>query len=86
MALNPEDWSVVTVARWNRAILTPAGIRQRLFKREEAGPVEVLVPIDLLAPPQVKLDNMTVVANWDRLTVLPEDGCCTFEQLVPLQI
>jgi len=43
--------------------------------------VEVLVPIDLLAPPRVKLDNITVIANWDRLTVLPDDAHCTFEQL-----
>lgn len=81
MALNPTDWSVVTVARWNRAILTPAGICKRLFQREGEVPVEVLVPIDLLAPPQVKLDNITVTANWDRLFVAPDEGYCTFEHL-----
>ena len=43
--------------------------------------MEVLVPIDLLAPPQVKLDNMSVIANWDRLTVMPDDAYCSFEQL-----
>lgn len=81
MALNPIDWGVVTVGRWNRAILTPAGIAQRIFERQEPATMEVLVPIDLLAPPQVKLDNMTVVADWNRLNVLPDQGHCSFLNL-----
>ena len=79
MALKPREWSVVTAGRWNRAILTPAGIQQRIFKREDGGAIEVLVPIDLLAPPRVKLENMTVEANWNRLIVQPD--LCSFEQL-----
>lgn len=75
MSLAPTDWSVVTLGRWNRAILTPAGIRQRVFRLPPDGPVEVLVPIDLLAPPQVNLEDMTVVANWDRLFVRPKEVC-----------
>ena len=81
MALKPIEWSVVTAGRWNRAILTPAGIQQRIFKHLEGGAIEVHVPIDLLAPPQVKIENMTVVANWDRLIVQPNHGHCSFEQL-----
>lgn len=81
MALKPIDWSVVTAGRWNRAILTPAGIQQRIFECPEGGALEVLVPIDLLAPPRVKMENVTVVANWDRLIVQPDPGYCSFEQL-----
>ena len=80
MTLKPTDWSVVTAARWNRAILTPAGIRERVFGLGD-GTVEVLVPIDLLAPPQVRLEGITVVANWDRLIVQPNPGHCSFSEL-----
>jgi hypothetical protein len=73
MSLEPVDWSVVVAARWNRAILTPAGIRQRIFGiSDEEFPLEVMIPIDLLAPPQVTLNEMVVIANWNRLVVRPK--------------
>lgn len=72
MQLEPFDWSVVVIGRWNRAILTPAGIAQRLFKVEEGTPLEVLIAIDALGPPLVKHDGLTVVAGSDRLIVQPD--------------
>lgn len=75
MPLTPKDWSVVIVGRWNRAILTPSGIAQRLLGLEPETPIEVFIAIDALAPPQVKHDRMTVVAGWDRLIIQPEECC-----------
>lgn len=72
MQLEPFDWSVVVIGRWNRAILTPAGIGKRLFKLEEGTPLEVLIAIDALGPPLVKHDGLTVVAGSDRLIVQPD--------------
>lgn len=72
MRLEPFDWSVVVIGRWNRAILTPAGIGKRLFKVDEGTPLEVLIAIDALGPPLVKHDGLTVVAGSDRLIVRPD--------------
>lgn len=72
MSLAPSDWSVVVVGRWNRAILTPAGIGKRIFKLPEGTPLEVMIAIDAIAPPLVKHDKMVVVTASDRLTVQPE--------------
>lgn len=72
MQLEPFDWSVVVIGRWNRAILTPAGIGQRLFRVDEGTPLEVLIAIDALGPPLVKHDGLTVVAGSDRLIVQPD--------------
>jgi len=72
MSLEPADWSIVVAARWNRAILTPAGIRDKVFKiSDEDKPLEVQIPIDLLAPPKVMIDGTSVVANWDKLSIRP---------------
>ena len=72
MSLVPVDWSVVIVGRWNRAILTPAGIGKRLFELPEGTPVEVMLAIDAIAPPRVSHDGIIVVAGNDRLMIQPE--------------
>lgn len=50
MGLRPDDWSVVIVGRWNRAILTPGRIARHVFEIGDAKQVEVLVPIDGISP------------------------------------
>jgi len=77
--LIPNDWSVVVVGRWNRAILTPAGIGRRVFRVPPDTPLGVLIALDVIAPPLVKHDNMTVVADNDRLTI--QTSVCAFEDL-----
>ena len=67
--LNPVDWSVVVAGRWNRAILTPAGIVQRVFKESPDIPMVIEVPIDMLAPPKIGLNDVSVVADWSRLVI-----------------
>jgi len=68
MSLNPVNWSVVIVARWNPAILTPAGMAQYVFgvKVDPAQPVEVLVPIDGLSPYVVKHPKFNLTARLDE--------------------
>ena len=74
MPISPTDWSVVIIGRWNRAILTPSGIARRLFQLEQDTPVEVLIAIDAIAPPQVKHEGMVVIAGSDQLIIQPEDS------------
>lgn len=79
MKLLPTDWNVIVVGRWNRAILTPAGIGKRVFKLGDGNPLEVLIAIDALAPPQVRYEGMTVIAGSDRLIIQP--SVLTFDEL-----
>ncbi len=69
MSLNPQDWNVVVVGRWNRAILTPSGIAFRLFDLPKGTPVKVAVPLDSYGPYQVEHNGVTVTAGSDRLMV-----------------
>ena len=69
MKVEPIDWSAVVVGYWNTAILTPAGIAQRLFGLESGTPIGVEVPIDGLAPYKVKHENIIVMVDRRSLTV-----------------
>ena len=73
MAITPYDWSVVIVGRWNPAILTPSGIARRIFRLDKDTPVEVLVPLDMVAPPVVKYERIAVVAGNEHLIIQPDD-------------
>lgn len=79
MPLLPNNWNVVVVGHWNRAILSPAGIARRLFRLPTGTPVQVLVPLDIVAPYHVRHDNITVIPGNDRLIVTPVHD--TFENL-----
>ena len=69
MNFEPYEWNVVVAGYWNPAILTPAGISERLFQLEKGTPVVVEVPIDGLAPHRAKCDGLTVTAEMGRLVV-----------------
>jgi len=71
MALQPTDWSVVIMGRWNRAILTPKGIAKRLFMLGEAEQVPVLVPLDGVSPYVVKhpTEEILVMTDESRLMI-----------------
>jgi hypothetical protein len=79
MPLQPEDWNVVILGRWNPALFTPSGISQRLFHLPEGTPVEVFVAIDDIQPPRVRHEGITVFASFAQLTVSTDQ--CTFAQL-----
>ena len=72
MVIRPTDWSVVIAGRWNRAILTPAGIAKRLFNISESSQILVAVPLDGLSPYQVRHQGHDIVAMTDenRLIIL----------------
>lgn len=74
MKLEAFDWNVVIAGYWNRAILTPAGIGRRLFNLEEGTPVLVEVPMDGLAPPRVKNEGLTIIAEMGRLFIGADDS------------
>lgn len=44
--VEPFNWNVVIVGAWNVAILTPDGIRRRLFELADDQPIEVEMAID----------------------------------------
>jgi len=50
MSLQPFNWSVVILGRWNLAILTPARISKKIFKLKPQTQVKVAVPIDGISP------------------------------------
>lgn len=64
------DWNVVVVGAWNPAILTPNGIATRLFGTDGT-PVQVLVSVDGLAPPQVVHEGLVVMPSSSKLVVSP---------------
>ena len=69
MPLQPVDWNVVVLGRWNRGILTPQGIVTRLFKQPEGTQFNVEVPVDSLGPFKVLYDDLVVIADYSRLIV-----------------
>ncbi len=72
------DWNVVVLGGWNKAILTPAGIKKRLFKEE--GMLEVQVPIDGLGPYRAKVGPIGVIVDSQSLEVSALK--CTYENLL----
>jgi hypothetical protein len=67
------DWNIVVLGAWNRAILTPAWIGQTVLGSPEDAPVEVLVPLDGVAPFQVRHQGITVVPAPGQLLVQLEE-------------
>lgn len=70
-------WEAVVLGNWNRAILSPAGIAQHLFRLEPGTPVEVMVPMAGLEPFKVKYRGTIISADWDRLVVSTETPSLT---------
>ena len=81
MMIRPVDWSVVIAGRWNRAILTPAGIAKRLFGIDNASQIRVAVPLDGVSPYQVRHPEHGIVAMTDdnRIIILATRN--TYENL-----
>ena len=75
MGLSPVDWSVVIVGRWNRAILTPAGIASRIFHTDDKQQLAVLVPLDGVSPFIVRDygGDVSVMTDESRLFIRVEN-------------
>jgi hypothetical protein len=69
MELEPFNWDVVIVGYWNRAILTPNGVAQRLFELPTGSGIEVFIPIDSLESHKVKHGGIIVKVD-DRQIVI----------------
>ncbi len=67
----PYAWNVLIIGAWNAAILTPNGIKKRLFELPEATPVEVEVSLDQPAPHRVIYDGIVVTPLAHALEVSP---------------
>lgn len=92
MSLEPSDWNVVVVGRWNSSILTPVRITNRIYKIEvpEKGeiPVEVMVPLDGISPykvlhPENRVETFLDINRLVVNTLVPNYenlqcamGCC----------
>lgn len=74
MATLPFEWNVVIVGSWNEAILTPDGIRKRLYQLPEGTPVEIQVAVDRPAPHRVHYNGLTVTPSSSVL-VISVDQC-----------
>lgn len=87
-------WNAVVVGAWNTAILSPDGVRRRLFSLPEGTPIELEVSVDRPGPFRIGHDGIVVVPTPGRLEVAPRvasiDGlkracglCQTAVQVLP---
>lgn len=74
MATLPFEWNLVIVGSWNEAILTPDGIRMRLYQLPEGTPLEVQVAVDRPAPLRVHHNGLTVTPSSSVL-IISVDVC-----------
>ncbi|MBL9149112.1 MAG: hypothetical protein JNM94_10510, partial [Phycisphaerae bacterium] len=68
--MEAADWNIVVLGHWNRAILTPNWIAEKVFCLPPGTPVNVLVPLDGFGPFQVE---------HGRITVIPIPGQLVFQ-------
>ena len=73
MKANPVGWHAIIVGAWNTAILTPDGIRRRLFELPDDASVEIEVAIDRPGPYRVRHDGITIVPGPSSLEVAPRE-------------
>jgi hypothetical protein len=69
MPLEPCDWNVVVVGRWNRAILTPQGIATRLILLPPETEIGIEVPMDAIGPYRVRHRDIVVMVSSAQLIV-----------------
>ena len=66
MAFRPEKWIVVIVGRWNRSILTPGRIGNKILELDDPQQLLVAVPLDGVSPYQVKHPRQSIVVSADE--------------------
>jgi hypothetical protein len=69
MPLEPRDWNVVVIGRWNRAILTPQGIASRLFQLPPETEIGIEVPMDAIGPYRVSHGDLVIMVSSTQLIV-----------------
>ena len=73
MPVTPAGWNILIIGAWNTAILTPDGIRKRLFQLPEGTPVDIDVAIDRPAPHRVRHDGLFVVPSSGALEISADE-------------
>lgn len=72
--MEPANWNIVILARWNRAILTPKWIAEKVLGLPSGSAVDVAVPVDdPLAPFQVRNRAVAVIPASGQLVLQLED-------------
>ena len=69
MPVIPGTWNAVVTGAWNRAILTPDGVRRRLFELPDGTPIELEVAVDLPGPFRIGHEGLLVIPAAGRLEV-----------------
>ena len=69
MPLEPDDWNVVIVGRWNQAILTPQGIASRLLQLPPETEIGLEVPMDAIGPYRVSHGDLVIMVSSVQLIV-----------------
>jgi len=71
MKLEPFDWNIVIVGRWNTAILTPGRIAEKIFEIKPPTGIFVNVPLDGISPYMVKdpQQEIVIVTEYNRLII-----------------
>lgn len=72
--LKANNWSCVIVGRWNPAILSPKGIATHLFHMSPEIAFDVLVPLDAAGPPVVRIEELRILAGFNKLTIECENN------------
>lgn len=80
MELIPYNWNVILVGFWNKAILIPNFITDKIFKLEKGTQIEVQVPVDLLAAPRIKYKEYIFFTDKERIII--ETNECKTEYLI----
>jgi len=74
MAGEPSVWNVVVNGAWNTAILSPDGVRKRLFQLADGTPIELQVAIDRPGHFRISHDGLAVIPTSSRLEVAVANG------------
>lgn len=69
MSAEPFAWNVVVNGAWNTAILSPDGVRRRLFDLPEGTPIELEVAVDRPGPFRIGYEGLIVIPGNSRLEV-----------------
>jgi len=68
----PSLWNAIVRGAWNRAILTPDGIRRHLYRLADDGPVELEMAVDKPGLFKVSHGGLSVSPTASALEVAPE--------------
>ena len=77
MAGELSVWNVVVIGAWNTAILSPDGVRKRLFLLADGIPIGLEVAIDRPGHFRISHDGLVVIPTASRLEVAAANGTVT---------